>query len=163
MNQLNEGMKFHTKFIVRKYENDEAFAKDLPYAESVVERNLLLNTGIAEVLNLISGNGTPTAFDNANARIGVGDSTAAAAATDTGLQAATNTAFAGMEAGYPQVSGQTITFRAVFGTAAANFDWQEFTVDNGAAAGVSLNRRVSSQGTKASGQTWTVDVAITLS
>lgn len=134
-----------------------------PYAVEEFEGNLLLNAGITEMLNLISGNGSPTAFSNANARIGVGDSTTAAAAGQTGLVAATNKTYKAMEASYPTVSGQTITFRSVFASGDANYAWEEFTVDNGATAGVSMNRRVSAQGTKASGQTWTVDVAITLS
>ena len=69
-----------------------------------------------------------------------------------------------MEASYPQRSGQTVTWRAVFGSSDANFAWNEFTVASGNSdAAVNLNRKVSAQGTKASGQTWTVDLAITLS
>lgn len=69
-----------------------------------------------------------------------------------------------MEPGYPSRSAQTVTWRAVFGTSTGNFAWQEFTVANGNSdAADNLNRVVSNQGTKASGQTWTVDVSITLS
>jgi hypothetical protein len=52
----------------------------------------------------------------------------------------------------------------VFGSADANYAWQEFTVANASSGtGKNLNRKVSNQGTKASGQTWTLDLAITLS
>ena len=35
-----------------------------------------------------------------------------------------------MEATYHQISSQTTTWRAVFGSAEANFAWEEFTVVN---------------------------------
>ena len=92
------------------------------------------------------------------------DSDTAAAATQTGLQAATNKAYAAMAATYPQVSNQTMTFRAVFTELVANYDWREMTVANGNSdSAKNLNRKVSSQGTKASGQIWTLDLAITFS
>jgi hypothetical protein len=69
-----------------------------------------------------------------------------------------------MESGYPQISNQITTWRSVFGSDDANEAWNEFTVCNaGSNAGDNLNRKVSSQGTKASGQTWTLDLSITWS
>lgn len=124
--------------------------------------NVLLNAGITVALNLIGGI-TATAYSNANAYIGVGDSTTAAAASQTNLSAATNKKYNGMAATYPQVSAQTITFQSVFASADANYAWNEFVVGNGNTGVTALNRVVSAQGTKASGQTWTVSVAITLS
>jgi hypothetical protein len=56
-----------------------------------------------------------------------------------------------------------VTFRSVFDGTEANWDWNEFGVDNGASAGKNLNRKVSAQGTKASGQTWTLKLDITFS
>ena len=137
---------------------------EMDYQVARIDGNLLLNEGIGEMWDLICGLGTPTAFSNANARIGVGDSSTAAAATQTGLQASTNKLYKGMETSYPSRTGQTVTFRAVFGSAEANFAWNEFSIANGASdSAINLNRLVSAQGTKASGQTWTVDVAISLS
>ena len=52
---------------------------------------------------------------------------------------------------------------AAFGSADANHNWNEFAVFNASSGGTMLNRKVSSQGTKASGQTWTLDLAITIS
>ena len=152
-----------TRWTIRRYADDEAFRAGKAYSVSQIEGNLLLNEGIAVVLDLACGLDTPTAFDNANARIGVGDSATAAAATQTDLQAATNKTYKAMESGYPSRTDQTVTFRSVFGSSDANYSWQEFTVDNGASEALTLNRKVDDQGTKASGQTWTVDVSIELS
>jgi hypothetical protein len=139
----------------------DAIGKVLP-GESVFEGNVLLNEGIALMLSLLTG-GAGTSYSNANAYLGVGESTTAAAASQTGLQGSSKT-FKGMESSYPSISGQTVTFRAVFGSADANNAWQEFTVVNSNSdTGVNLNRRVLDQGTKASGQTWTLDLAITFS
>ena len=100
----------------------------------------------------------------ANAYLGVGDSNAAESASQTGLQAATNKLYKAMETGYPQRSGQTVTFRAVFTDGEANWAWEEFSVSNssGGDTGDNLNRKVSSEGTKVSG-TWTLDLEITFS
>lgn len=161
--QMNDSIKYKTSWTIRRYDDNEAFLRDAPYAVSEIDGNLLLNEGIQELLNLGTGLGSPTAYNNANARIGVGDSSTAEAATQTGLQAATNNLFKGMEASYPSRTNQTLTFRAVFTGDEANYAWNEFSVDNGAAADKNLNRKVSAQGTKTAGQTWTVDMQITLS
>lgn len=160
---IREHITYHPKWRVTKYVDDAAFAADTPYEVAEFDGNLLLNEGIGELLLLLTG-GVATAFSNANARLGVGDSTTAAAAAQTGLQAAANKTYKAMEAGYPQIAAQTVTFRSVFGTADANHAWQEFTVANGADdGGKNLNRKVSDQGTKAAGQTWTLDLSITFS
>lgn len=161
---LHETVWYRTEWIIRRYADDEAFARGEAYSESKIEGNLMLNEGIAEMLDLLIGAGSPTTFANANAYIGVGDSTTAASAAHTGLQASSNKLYKAMEATYPQRSGQTVTWRSQFGSSEANFAWQEFTVANGNSdSAKNLNRRVSDQGTKASGQTWTVDLAITWS
>ncbi len=111
---------------------------------------------------LIGGSATP--YSNANAYIGVGDSNTAENATQTGLQAATNKLWKAMEATYPTNASQKVTFRSVFGSAEANYAWNEFTVTNASDdTGDNLNRKVSAQGTKTAGQTWTVDLEITFS
>ena len=93
-----------------------------------------------------------TALNNANARIGVGDSSTAAAATQTGLQASTNKTYQAMDSTFPTYgTSQQIVFRATFAAGSANYAWKEFTVDNGT---TTLNRLVSTQGTKTSGQSW---------
>lgn len=125
--------------------------------------NLLLNEGINALWTLVAG-GSETAFNNANAELGVGDSTTAAAATQTDLQAASNKLFKAMDASYPTYgTSQKITFRSTFGSSEANFAWQEFSARNGNSANKNLNRLVSNQGTKTSGQSWQLTLEITLS
>lgn len=101
-------------------------------------------------------------FNNANAHIGVGDSTTAFAVTQTNLQAATNLLRKAMDATYPTRSGNVLTFRSTFTTAEANFAWQEWGVFNAASAGTMLNRKVESLGTKASTQSWQITVTNTI-
>jgi hypothetical protein len=125
--------------------------------------NIALNEGLQELIDIICGLGTPTKWDNANARLGVGDSSAAESATQTGLQG-TNKTFKSMDTGYPQRTNQTAKWRATFGAAEGNHGWQEFTVVNAADdAGKNLNRKVADKGTKTSGETWTAELQITFS
>lgn len=136
--------------------------------------NLLMYGGASVLWQCLIGNGTTTAaqtltyFNNGNAYIGVGDSSTAEAATQTDLQAATNKLRVAMDATYPQhtdatTSGAaTITFRATFGSAQANYAWAEWGVFNGSSGGRMLNRKVQSLGTKASGATWVFTVTLTL-
>jgi len=136
-----------------------------PYEISEFEGNCLLNAGINELLLLLIG-GAGTAYSNANAYLGVGDDDTAAAAAQTGLQAAVNKFWQGMAATYPTSPpvSQQVVFRAVFADGDAQYDWKEFTVVNAATdAGENLNRKVSDQGTKAAGQEWTLTLTITLS
>lgn len=160
--QKHGHLKLKTRFVIRKFADDEARRRDKPYEVSEVEGNIGLNEGIAELLDLACGLGTPTAYNNANARVGVGDGTAAEAATQTALQGA-STAFKGMDTGYPSRSAQTVSFRGTFGGSEANFAWEEFTVDNGATPNKNLVRKVSAQGTKTSGQTWELTIQVTMS
>lgn len=102
-----------------------------------------------------------TAFNNANSYIGVGDSSTAHAFTQTDLQAATNKLRKAMDASYPQVAANVLTFRSTFGTSEANFAWNEWGVFNAAAAGTMMNRKVESLGTKTSAQSWQLTVTIT--
>lgn len=132
-------------------------------SDEVIGENLLTNYGINSIIWPGVAGGTYTAMSNANARLGVGDSTTAAAASQTDLQAATNKTYQAMDATYPTYgSSQQIVFRATFGGSSANYSWQEFISDNGT-AGHAMNRLVSNQGTKTSGQSWQLTLTITLS
>jgi len=129
-----------------------------PYDVVEVEENLLVTSGLTLLMALLIGGGG-TAFNNANAYCGVGDSATAAAIGQTDLQAASNKVRAAMVATYPQQAAGAITWRSDF--TAANFVWNEWAVFNAAAAGTMLNRKVESLGTKASG-TWTLTVTVTI-
>jgi hypothetical protein len=122
----------------------------------------LTNAGRNHVAAAAIGEGI-TPFNAANAFIGVGNSAAAFDATHTDLQGGSK-ARKGMEAGYPSRNVNVLTFRALFGTADANFSWDEWGVFNAAAAGTMFNRKVEALGTKTSAQSWqmTVDVTIAL-
>src|SRR6185437_10619267 len=163
----------HTVTRIRKFKNCDtciATGENIclhgsPVEETEIIGNILLNAGINELWTLAAGSGG-TLYNNANAFIGVGDSSVAAAATQTGLQAATNKTYKAMDASFPTFgTSQLVTFQATFGSVDANYAWNEFSVRNASseASGQALNRLVSAQGTKTSGQTWQVQIQITLS
>lgn len=152
------------KWVFSRYNSKEDFEDGKPFDISTIHGNLILNQGIGVLQQLLAGTGSPDAFNNANAHIGVGDSDDSVSAGQEGLQAGANKEYVGMESGYPSISGQTTTWRAVFDGDTGNFDWREFTVANGDSdAADNLNRLVSDQGTKAEGQIWTIDIEITWS
>lgn len=107
-------------------------------------------------------NDSATFLNNANAYLGVGDSTTAFSAAHTDLQAATNKLRKAMDATYPQRSSNVLTFRSTFGTSDANFAWQEWGVFNASASGTLFSRKVESLGTKTSAQTWILTATITV-
>lgn len=123
---------------------------------------MALTNAYRDYLASLSAGAGGTAFNNANSYIGVGDSATAFAATQTDLQAASNKLRKAMDATYPQVAANVLTFRSTFATGDANFAWQEWGVFNAAAAGTMMNRKVESLGTKTSSQSWQLTVTITL-
>jgi hypothetical protein len=135
-----------------------------PYEVIESENNCLLNSGINEIWDLVTGavSGASHIFDNTHTQIGVGDSSTGAAATQTDLQAASNKTYKGMEATFPTSTAQKITCKSSFGSSEANYAWNEWVVKQSTSAKC-LNRKVSSMGTKASGSTWTLEITITLS
>ena len=102
-----------------------------------------------------------TAFNNANAHLGVGDSSTAHAAGQTDLQAASNKLRKAMDATYPSGAANVITFRSTFGTGDANWAWNEWGTFNASSGGTMLNRKVESLGTKTSTQTWQFTTTLT--
>lgn len=123
--------------------------------------NVFLNSGINEIWKLVCGN-SGTTFTNALATIGVGDSVTAEDPTQTDLQAVTNKTYKGMDTSYP-TSGtlQKAVFKSSFGSTDANYAWQEFVVKNSSSL-ICLDRKVSNQGTKVSGQTWVLTAELSL-
>lgn len=161
-------------FLVEKFDGDPG-PDSTPY-EVIETSNLFMFGGVSCLWETLIGNGTGTAgqaltfFNNANAAIGVGDSTSAEAGTQTNLQAATNRLRKAMNATYPQHADGTvagaasIVFQSTFATGDANFAWQELGVFNSAtdATGRMLNRRVQSLGTKTSASAWQVSATLTI-
>ena len=175
----HDDVRWRVHWTVDKYDGDwtpeqiaAGDAESALYERLEREGNLLLTGGASVLWEALIGNGTGTAgqaltfFNNANARIGVGDSTTAAAVTQTGLQAATNKLLKAMDATFPSHTDSTstagaasVTFKSTFGTADANFAWQEWVVDNGTRT---LNRKVESLGTKTSAATWALTITLSL-
>jgi hypothetical protein len=122
----------------------------------------LTNAGRNFIAAAIVNSGSPTFFTNANAHLGVGDSNTAFAAGQTDLQAASNKVRQAMEATYPTISTNVLTFRSLFATGDANFAWQEWAVFNASSSGTMLSRKVESLGTKTSAQSWQLTVDITV-
>lgn len=151
----------HTTWMVEKYHDDQIPGVDEPYEVIAHEGNLYVNAGIALTLDLLIGAGG-TVFSNANAYLGVGDSSTAASASQTNLQAATNKLRKAMDATFPSRASQTLTFKSTFGSGDANFAWEEWAIFNDSTAGTMLNRKVQSFGTK-SGGTWVLTATFALS
>lgn len=163
---------------LEKYEG-EVTSEDIangarPYEVVEGEGNMLMYGGASNLWECLIGNGTGTAsqtltyFNNSNAKIGVGDSSTAEAATQTDLQAATNKLRKAMDVGYPTHTDGTssgsasINFRSIFATSDANYAWNEWAIFNASSGGRMLNRKVESLGTKTSAATWTFTVTLTL-
>jgi len=121
----------------------------------------LTNAGRNFMAGALTGH-EATLFNNANAKIGVGDSTTAFATTQTDLVAATNKLRKAMDATFPTRATNVLTFKSTFGGSEANFAWNEWAVFNAASAGTMLNRVVEYNGTKLSGQTWIFQVDLTV-
>ncbi len=146
----------------------------MPFEVIEREGNLLMYGGASVLWEALIGNGNASAgqaltfFNNANAFLGVGDSAAAAAATQTDLQAGANKVRKPMDPTFPQhtdglvVGSATATFRSSFGTGDANWAWNEWGLFNGAAGGRMLNRKVEALGTKTNAASWVLTVQLTL-
>lgn len=159
---------WNVKWRLRKFQGDltpDQCLKAKPFKVIDFEHNGLANVGINELWKLVCG-GTATAFSNANAYLGVGDSNTAFAASQTDLQAVTNKTYKAMDTSYPTYgTSQKSTFKSTFGSADANYAWEEVATFNGNNPPTAnmLNRKVQSLGTKASGTTWELTCEITIS
>jgi hypothetical protein len=159
-----EKFHWHTREEIFKYRAEDYERGLPPYETEVHEGNLALNEGLNLLADLLCGAGG-TAYNNANTYIGVGDSNTAAEASQTGLQAASNKTWKGMDDTYPTSgSSQQVVFQATFGTSDANYAWEERTVGNSNDdSGENLLRIVSSKGTKQNTDTWVSRITLTFS
>jgi len=156
--EMRDALERHSHWRIEKYrEQDQAN----PFEVVEWDGNLGLDAGIDEAWDLICSTGSPSAYSNANAHLFVGTSTTAASSTQTGIQA--GGVAKGMLAGYPTTSSQQAVFKSSFAGGEANQAWQEFVIDNSSSEDKALVRKVSDQGTKTSGQVWTLQLTITMS
>ncbi|MBB6557283.1 hypothetical protein [Nonomuraea rubra] len=152
---------------LEKFHGDDTGPDAVPFEVIEREGNALMYGGVSALWHRLTGGSAVAAFDATNARIGVGDGTAAADPLQTDLQGP-NKVRKGMDAGYPQhtdstgAAANTVTFRATFSTAEANFAWAEWGVFNGASGGRMLNRKVEALGTKTSAASWVFTVQLSL-
>lgn len=141
--------------------HQRAYRNVAPYEVVVGDFNAMVDDGINAALLLLVGGGG-NAYNNTNARLGVGDSATAWNTTQTDLQAATNKLRKGMVATYPQTGTKKQTFQSDFTTGEANWTWNEWGIFNTATADQGmLSRKVEALGTKSSG-TWTLTVEFSL-
>lgn len=167
---VREVVRHRTSWTIEKFKGnfksrEEAIKAGAELFETLqFEINCLLNSGINLLLTLGIG-GSGQAWTNALAAIGIGDSATAADPTQTDLQAATNKCYKAMDATYPTnpCVNQQLVARSTFGSADANYVWNEIVLRNGVASGTCLNRKVQAMGTKASGTSWVATLTITLS
>jgi hypothetical protein len=155
---LLEHAHWQPRWTIEKYDHNMNL-----YEVENIDGNLLLIEGIASLLTLLTG-GFETPFNNANAYIGVGDGTSTAESSQIGLLG-TNKTYTAMDATFPQVVNNVVTFRATFGPEVGNHAWREFTVANGNSnAAKNLNRKVESAlRTKVSPDTWVIQLSVTIS
>lgn len=155
-----------------------------PFAVTEVEGNVLCVGGLGMITNALTNASfdplTPTA--SGRAFVGVGtDSGTAAAASQTALVGASQYYNTFDTSGITRVTTTTtndsIQGISTFGTAVANFAWNEWawftttagTITPGSAVNVSSgtetmwNRKVAAMGTKASGASWVFTTKVTFS
>lgn len=157
---LRQGILWRPVATVRKYDTSGRL-----YETVSCEGNELTTVGLNRVADVLIG--SSQALTNTATRLGVGDDDTAFDPSDSGL--GTNERYAVMEATYPSVDTDEITFQAVFEDAEANFAWECWGIDvddsppaaDGDTALSLFNRKVFNFGIK-SGGTWTLTVVVGL-
>jgi hypothetical protein len=191
---VHEKAKWHAHWTIKKYEGEYPvlpFSSDMflamtpedleragikPIETVEIDGNCLLNDGINNIIwpAVIGGSYTP--INTTDGCIGVGDSSAAASAGQTGLQATTNRQWVIIASTSGTGSSQQLVLQATFTTSQANFTWNEICAGStttpsslpstGTAPPATahvLNRLVNTNmGTKGSAATWTATLTVTL-
>lgn len=142
---------------------EEFKAQVEPFEVIEFDGNAVPDIGGAAIWDLVTGLATYTAFDAANAQLGVGDSATVFDHTDTDLKALVNKIRKGMNGGYPTYTNMVVQFQADFDPGEGTWTWNEVGTFNDPAAGQMLNRKVAALGTKGAGATWTLTLTVTLS
>jgi len=154
-----EIMHVKTEWKLEKFKGAEALKRNEAYEVIEGKGNVMLNEGANLLWTLICG-GAGTPYNNANSRIGVGDSNTPEDPAQTGLLGG-NQLYKGMDATYPTYGTERkAVFRSTFLEAEANWHWQEWTVDNGAVDAININRKVADLGTKPPTEIWRFTVTL---
>lgn len=131
-----------------------------PYAVDLIPGNVALKQGIFNIIGLIA-NSSGTKWSSALAKLGIGNSVTAASASQTALLG--SHIYVGMDAGYPTRTSTTVKWRGTASGTVGNISWQEYTVSTTATnTGINLNRKVLSKGTKAAGESWSLELQVTI-
>lgn len=168
-NSMNsENTKWTSKIRLEKYNNDESLKSGIPDEVMNIEGNTALMNGLNLLWKMANGQTEGIYYLNAsNTHVGVGNSSAAAQSSQTGLLGTTKF-YAPMDNStmtYPVINTNTMTVRAKFGPSDANFIWNEWGVLNGnpdnlggrpAESVIQFNRKVEPMGTKVEGSTWII-------
>ena len=152
----DEELPWYPTITVEKYRSQEDFEAGKRYEKVERRGNILTDLGGNRVISLFAGAGG-TAFDAANGKIAVGDSSTAASVGQTALQG-TNTLAHALDGGYPTISGRTLTARASFAAGEANFEWREWGLMIGS---MLVNRKTGTFGIKLSGAIWVATATVT--
>lgn len=173
--EIKEHPSWDPHWTIRRWDNNADFRKQVVYdeddskdlfngmpQETKWDGNLLCTNGLNNLFKLLATT-SGTQYNNATAYLGVGTSSTAAVISDTALGA--GAVYQAMDTSYPAISGtynNTCTWRGTYASGSANQAWNEFGIFTSNAGANMLNHVISAQGTKVSGQTWQLDVAITL-
>lgn len=127
----------------------------------------LHRTGRNVIAALLNGESVTPTLTSTGAVLWVGSGTAAHDSLDNHLKGTSIAAT--MESGYPSRSVNALSYRGLYATNVANFEWQEWGVKNSTASATStaanvfmLQRMQESLGTKANTQQWQLTVTNTL-
>jgi len=113
--------------------------------------------GAIAIASLFCGDGLVAPFNLTNARIGVGDSSAVFAASQTDLQASTNKLRKALDSA-PLRTSNSIDYTSTFTTAEANYTWLEIALFNSGSGDYMATRKVIALPLKTSSEQWTVTV-----
>lgn len=116
--------------------------------------------GAIAVASLLVQDGAVQPFNLTNARVGVGDGTAAFAANQTDLQG-TNKLRKALDSA-PVRTNNAVDFTSTFALAEGNFAWNELALFNAASGDYMATRRTISLGTKPSSEAWTITLTVTV-
>jgi len=166
----------HSGILVPEARHFDALDCKPYHVTEAIDVNLVTRAGWAALLGGVAGTTIGNKFSSTAGRIGVGTISTAATSADVQLGGDTGTlsttsyyALCGVAPTITtSVTPATLVFTASYGSAIANFAWNEFGIDNYTASSVTtvgtssvfFNHGISAQGTKTSGQTWNMTVTL---
>lgn len=116
--------------------------------------------GVIAAASLFCGDGLIAAFNQANTRIGIGDSSTAFAVSQTDLQAVTNKLRKALDSA-PVRSNNSIDYTSTFALSDAVYAWNEVSLNNSASGDHMATRRVlTGFGSKPSNEQWTITLTV---